>query len=320
MDAMTVVTFPTSGMRDLAGELPPGVRAGIWDLRGDPQGVALQDVEMVVVPHYCSQRRLARLREAPNLRVVQLPSAGYEHVLRHVPDGVLLANGRGIHDAATAELALGLILAVQRGIPGFVEAQQRTEWRIPPTAPSLADRTVLLIGQGSVGRAIEDRLLPFEVELLRVASRGRTETRTGPDGRSVQVRVHGREDLPDLLPRAQIVVLILPLTEESTHLVDARFLAQLPDGALLVNMARGRVVDTGALLAELSSGRLRAALDVTDPEPLPTDHPLWRAPNVLISPHQGGNATTADPRTADLVRRQLQALAEGGELVNVVRR
>lgn len=316
---MTVVTFPSARIRDLVGPVPSGTRAGLWDLRSAPEGVSIDEIEMVVVPHYVSGRRLARLADLPSLRIVQLPSAGYEHALPHVPDGVVLANGRGVHDDATAELALGLLLAAQRGIPGFVRAQDERRWLIPPPAPSLADRRVLILGQGSIGQAIESRLLPFKVELTRVASRPRTELRRGADGTPQEVTVHGVGDLPGLLPDAEIVILILPLTAATRCLADAAFLAAMPDGALLVNVARGGIVDTDALLGELNAGRLRAALDVTDPEPLPPEHPLWGAPNVLIAPHQGGNATTADPRTADLVRAQLRALAEGRELMNVVR-
>ncbi len=131
--------------------------------------------------------------------------------------------------------------------------------------------------------------------------------------------MHAMGELPDLLPTVDAVVVIVPLTPSTAGLVDAQFLAALPDGALLVNMARGKVVDTDALLAELGSGRLRAALDVTDPEPLPADHPLWDAPNLVITPHVGGFTDATDPRFAALLRRQLTELAAGREPINVVR-
>ncbi|MCZ9343056.1 dihydrofolate reductase, partial [Streptomyces sp. TRM76130] len=159
-----------------------------------------------------------------------------------------------------------------RGVPDFVRAQDRGEWR-GGFRPALADKNVLVVGYGAIGAAIEDRLVPFEVErVMRVARSARTTAR-GP--------VHPLAELPDLLPRADVVILSTPLTEDTRHLVDSGFLARMKDGALLVNVARGPVVDTGALLAELETGRLTAALDVTDPEPLPPGHPLWQAPGVL---------------------------------------
>lgn len=315
---MLVVSFPSIEVQRLAGPLPAGVRAGVWDLRSDPVGVELDELEMVVIPHYMSDSRSwQRLATLPRLRLVQLPSAGYEHALPYIPPGVMLANGRGVHDDATSELALALILAAQRGLDEFMRAQAQGVW-LHKIHPSLADRRVVVIGQGAIGQAICSRLEPFRVDLVRVASMARTITMTGPDGSAREVAVRGVAELPGLLPEAEIVVLIVPLTQATTRLVDADFLALLPDGALLVNVARGAVVDTDALLAELESGRLRAALDVTDPEPLPPEHPLWRAPGVIITPHQGGHATTANPRTAALVRAQIEAIIAGRDLVNLV--
>jgi phosphoglycerate dehydrogenase-like enzyme len=164
---------------------------------------------------------------------------------------------------------------------------------------------VLLVGYGAIGEAIEARLRPFEVEVVRVARRGR-------DG------VHPIAELPRLLPDADVVILIVPLTAETRGLVDADFLARMKDGALLVNVARGPVVDTDALLAALTSGRLSAAVDVTDPEPLPADHPLWDAPNLLVSPHVGGASSAMWPRAHRLVRDQLHRFADGEPLANVM--
>jgi phosphoglycerate dehydrogenase-like enzyme len=188
-----------------------------------------------------------------------------------------------------------------------VKNQERGEW---PTAyteldDSLADRTVLILGYGSIGEALERRLNVFECDVIRVARRARAG-------------VHPISELPELLPRADVVVLLTPATEETRGMVDAKFLARLKDGALLVNVARGVVVDTDALLAELSTGRIRAALDVTDPEPLPAGHPLWTAPNVLINPHRGGASTAFAPRVARLVRAQLERYVRGEPLINVV--
>jgi phosphoglycerate dehydrogenase-like enzyme len=131
--------------------------------------------------------------------------------------------------------------------------------------------------------------------------------------------VHAVDELPDLLPRHDVVVVVVPLGPQTVGLVDDEFLSAMPDGALLVNVARGGVVDTDALVRHLATGRLRAALDVTDPEPLPADHPLWTAPGVLISPHTGGASTAFLPRATRLLQEQLGAYAAGRSLRNVVR-
>ena len=244
---------------------------------------------------------LARL---PKLRVVQTMTAGVEHIRGYVPEGVLLCNGRGIHNASTAELALTLTLASLRGVPGFVRDQDAEQWHQGWRA-SLADKTVLIVGYGDIGQDVERRLVPFEVDVLRVA-------RTARDG------VHAMGDLPDLLPRADVVVLIVPGTSETRGLVDAGFLSRMRKGALLVNVARGPVVVTDDLLDALRSGHVRAALDVTDPEPLPAGHPLWSAPNVLITPHVGGATPAMWPRAYRLVREQLVRFAAGEPLANVM--
>jgi phosphoglycerate dehydrogenase-like enzyme len=199
-----------------------------------------------------------------------------------------------------------LILSSLRGIPDFVRSAQRGEWD-GRRRDSLADRTVLIVGYGSVGEAVERRLAGFECDVRRVARRAR-------DG------VDPFESLPSLVPHADVVVLLVPMTDETRRLVDAGFLSRMRDGALLVNVSRGPVVDTDALLAEVVNGRLRAALDVTDPEPLPPDHALWTCPNVLVSPHVGGNSTAFLPRARRLVAEQLARFAAGEPLVNVVSR
>ena len=296
---------------DLASAHPDDLRLVRWDLTGALDARTAADVDLVVIPHYFVRPGgFDLLRDLPRLRYVQLPSAGYEHARPHLPPGVVLCNGRGVHDAGTAELAVGLTLAVQRDLPGAVRAMAEARWD-NPFGPSLADRRVLVVGQGSVGRAVVARFRPFEVDLVRVARTARDDA----DG-----HVHGVDELGDLLPDADVVVLAIPLTRESYHLLDAAALARMKDGALLVNVARGKVVDTDALLVELSAGRLRAALDVTDPEPLPTDHPLWHAPNLLLTAHQGGNTDATYPRVAALVRRQLTALLAGEPPVNEVAR
>ncbi|MDN3248793.1 2-hydroxyacid dehydrogenase [Streptomyces mutabilis] len=252
------------------------------------------------------------LPEMRSVRVVQTLSAGIDHVepgLRHLPEGVQLCNARGVHEASTAELTLTLILASLRGVPDFVRAQDRGEW-LGGFRPALADRKVLIVGYGSIGAAIEDRLVPFEVApVVRVARSARTTAR-GP--------VHPLTELPALLPEADVVVLSTPLTEATRGLADAEFLSRMKDGALLVNVARGPVVDTKALLTELESGRIIAALDVTDPEPLPPGHPLWQAPGVLVSPHAGGPTSAFLPRAKRLLVDQLSRFVNREPLRNVI--
>ena len=301
------VTVPDDATRDVL-RVPAGVRLQVWDLSADLPPDVAASVDVVVVPHYVGRGLLSRLRDLPRLAAVQIPSAGYEHVLPHLPPGVLLCNGRGVHDDETAELALALTLASLRGLDDYVRQQDRREWA-SVTRPSLADRRVLVVGHGAIGAATARRLEAFAVDVVRVASTARDEDGT---------HVHGVAELPDLLPGADVVILTVPLTDATRGLVGADFLAAMPDGALLVNVARGKVVDTGALLAELQSGRLRAALDVTDPEPLPADHPLWAAPGLILTPHEGGNTTATPRRMIALVQAQLERLAAGERPANVV--
>jgi len=308
---MLTVTVPTPDLLDRLADLTDRVRLIHWDLSAPlPADIAAQ-VDMVVIPHYFVYAGgWAVLRKLPNLRLVQLPSAGFEHAVPLIPVGVTLCNGRGVHSAGTAELAMALMLAVQRDMVASVRAMDSGRW-YNAFGTSLADRRALVVGAGSVADALVARLRPFEVEVTRVARTARDDA----DG-----RVHGVEELPALVADADVVVLTVPLDESTYHLVDAALLARMKDGALLVNVARGKVVDTDALLAELRAGRLRAALDVTDPEPLPPEHPLWHAPNVLITAHQGGNTDAVYPRVAALIRRQLTALLAGDEPINVVAR
>ncbi|MEU9335232.1 2-hydroxyacid dehydrogenase [Streptomyces sp. NPDC048290] len=296
---------------DIEG-LPEGPDYRYWnggaDFPADPA-----DCVFYVVPYM--QPPGVGLRPLPQMRsveVVQTLSAGIDHVepgLRHLRPGVRLCNARGVHEASTAELTLALILASLRGVPDFVRAQDRGEW-LGGFRPALADKTVLIVGYGSIGAAIEDRLAPFELaRVVRVARSGRT-TERGP--------VHPLAELPALLPHADVVILSTPLNDSTRHLADDSFLARMKDGALLVNIARGGVVDTKALLAELESGRITAALDVTDPEPLPREHPLWRAPGVLISPHVGGPTSAFMPRARRLLVEQLTRYVNREPLTNVI--
>jgi phosphoglycerate dehydrogenase-like enzyme len=285
--------------------LHAGVVVDVYDGIEAPPASA-GEVEFYVAPYTFDRAPLELMAGMPALRVVQLLTAGYEHVLPFLPSGVRLYRGGGIHDASTAELAVTLTLAALRGIPDFVRGQEWGEWR-HERREALADKRVLILGYGNVGAAVERRLAGFEVAVTRVA-------RSARDG------VHALADLPLLLPGADVVILTVPLTVETRGLVDAAFLALLPDGALVVNVARGGVVDTDALVAELTTGRLRAALDVTDPEPPPADHPLWTVHNILISPHVGGNTSAFLPRARRLIEAQLARYAGGEPLLHEVLR
>lgn len=300
--AMTLVWLPEDDWSEHL-TLPPALTVEVWRSGLDVPASA-PDVAFYVPEYMGPVTTLEVMRALPGLQVVQTLTAGVDDVHAHLPDGVTLCNAAGVHDASTAELAVGLAIAALRGFPGFVRAQDEGAW-LHARHDALADRRVVLLGAGSVGSAIAGRLAPFEVDLQVVAS-------TARDG------VHGVDELAALLPAADVVILAVPYRPDTHHLVDAAFLAALPDGALVVNVARGSVVDTDALLAELESGRLRAALDVTDPEPLPADHRLWRAPNVLITPHVGGDTSAFLPRAWRLLQQQIDRFASGEPLANVV--
>ncbi|OFE16750.1 hydroxyacid dehydrogenase [Humibacillus sp. DSM 29435] len=288
-----------------------GVEVVVWNLASPHARAA--EVRLAVTPYLGSVSLRDLTPQVPALEVLQLQSAGYDHYVADVPPGVALCNAAGVHDASTAELVLTLSLASLRGIPELVEAQSRSEWLPTSIRPALADKRVVVIGYGHIGRAIVRRFLPFEVEITVVASRARA-------GDDLVDRVHGIDELPELAAAADVLVVIVPLNEATRGLVDAGLLARLPDRALVVNVARGPVVVTADLLAECASGRLRAALDVTDPEPLPADHPAWTTPGVLVTPHVGGATTAMRPRALALIRRQAEALRDGEPLVNIVNR
>jgi phosphoglycerate dehydrogenase-like enzyme len=286
------------------GEVPDDLRYETVVPAPDDLPASAAEVEFYVPAYNLGPDQGTVFSRMPRLKVVQTLTAGVDHIRDQIPDGVLLCNGRGIHNASTAELALTLTLASLRGIPGFVRDQDEERWN-QGWRTSLADKTVLIVGYGDIGRDVERRLVPFEVDVLRVA-------RTARDG------VHAMADLPDLLPRADVVVLIVPGTTETKGLVDAGFLARMRRGALLVNVARGPVVVTDDLVDALRSGHVHAALDVTDPEPLPQGHPLWSAPNVLVTPHVGGATPAMWPRAYRLVREQLVRFAAGEPVANVM--
>ncbi len=272
----------------------------------------LERVE-VLVPPYGSRAVLEALPEMSSLRLIQVLESGVDWLLPHVPAGVTVCNSRGAHDAAVAEWVVGVTLAMQRQLPDHLLAQGEARWRDivaggewrPPFAGDLEGATVLIVGYGSIGAAVERRLQPFGVEISRVARRGREGVE--PVGA-----------LPGLIGLADVVVLLLPLTGATKRMFDAELLGSMKPGALLVNAGRGGVVDQDALLEALEGGRIRAAIDVTEPEPLPASHPLWSAPNLLLTPHMAGDTPRRYRRSWQLVGEQLQRLLDGAPLENVV--
>jgi phosphoglycerate dehydrogenase-like enzyme len=297
------VLVPSTALAAAVEAVSPRVRAHRVDpADGPPSGEAAQ--AQVWVPRGGGRIPAGFLEGLPQLKLVQLLSAGAEQFIGKLPDGVVLCNARGAHTPSTAEWAVTAALAAQRDLPAFVREQEAGRWA-PHTARSMVGAKVLVVGAGDIGRTIGRMLAGFDVDLTYVA-------------RSAREGVHSTEQLPQLLPEADVVVLIVPVTPETRGLVDARFLAAMRDGALLVNAARGVVVDTDALVAELASGRLRAALDVTDPEPLPEGHPLWSAPNLLLTPHVAGAVPDTNERAAAAVTDQLHRVLAGEPLANVV--
>lgn len=302
------VWIPHPAGRGLLGDLPAGVTVELLEDPSRPPSSPI-GVRFWVPPFLAGPDAGALLTELPDLKVVQLLSAGADAWVGRVPEGVTLCDARGVHDSATAEWVVAAILSALRGFGPLARAQARREWAYDEVAPTdeLAGKRVLIVGAGSIGAAVRDRLAPFEVSFTLVARTPRPD-----EG------VHGVDELPALLPEADVVVLLVPLTEQTRGLVDEKFLAAMPDGALLVNAARGPVARTSALVAELASGRLRAALDVTDPEPLPAGHPLWELPNVLLTPHVAGSVRGLLPRAYRLVGEQLRRFAAGEPLTNRV--
>lgn len=280
------------------------VEVAVWPMDGPAPRRA---IDMVAVPEYREFALLERLDSVEPGSLVQLASIGYDGAAEHAPAGFAVANAAGVREAPTAEFAVGLIVAALRGIHLAARNQTFGSWN-RLLVPAMAGSTALIVGTGGVGRAIADRLVPFGVDILRVA-RSEREDDLG--------RVHSREDLGELLPRADVVVIAVPLDDATRRMVDDSFLGSMRDGALFVNIARGEVADTDALVRH--AGRIRLALDVVDPEPLPADHPLWQAAD-LLTPHMAGLPAKRDPRLLALLRRQAEHLVAGEAPENVVLR
>jgi phosphoglycerate dehydrogenase-like enzyme len=313
---------------------PATLRAEL--LRDFPEGVELipvsdkmdHDVEVDVwIPDPYTK---VAMQTYPHLRGVKLVLsmlAGTEWIPGTVGPHVTICNARGAHNISTAEWTLAAILAMLKYFPLYLDIQRSGVWKrrfeasehfvritgeanevYPPVlGEELTGKTVMLVGYGAIGKEIERMLAPFDVEILRVARNARTEP-----------NVHAVSELDSLLPKADVVVLILPATAESKGLIGARQLGLMRQGALLVNAARGPVVDTDALVDALNSGRIRAALDVTDPEPLPEGHPLWSCPNLLITPHVGASTPQFTPRALKTAAEELRRYMKGEPLQNIV--
>jgi len=281
--------------------------AGMTHLATDefvPAASQFDEIEFYVPSYMGGLKTIEIIPRMKNLKVVHYNQAGYEDILPHIPQGVILCNGTGVHDVSTSELAVGLTIASRRGFAEFMDNQKKGIWQ-RRTKPALADSHVGIVGYGHIGKRIASLLEMFETKVTAF-------TRSGSDG-SIKIA-----EFDDYLPKLDVIVLILPLTAESKNFMNAARIKKMKDGATLVNVARGAIVDTDALVAELHTGRITAGLDVTDPEPLPAGHPLWSAPNVIISPHVGGDSGAFQPRARELVQEQLARMAKNEPLVNQI--
>jgi phosphoglycerate dehydrogenase-like enzyme len=294
---------PTETVAEALADLD-GATVQVLAPDGEPLPPTAGDVEFYVPPFFPASAALTVMAQMPGLRVVQTLTAGFDRVRPHVPAGAVLCNARGVHDASTAEWVVGAAIAALRQFPYFATEQAAGRWSYRFT-DCLAGKTVLIVGYGSIGQALERRLSGFDVQVLRVA-------RAARDG------VSSVSALPGLLSAADVVVLLLPVTPATVGMVDASFLAAMKDGALLINAARGVLVVTDDLVSEVTSGRLSAVMDVTDPEPLPAGHPLWSLPNVLITPHVGASTPYSGLMAVRFVREQAERYLAGQPLANVI--
>jgi phosphoglycerate dehydrogenase-like enzyme len=262
------------------------------------------DATVVVVGYENAPAVGARFVELPSLRLIQTLNAGYEQWLPFLPHGVMLSNGRGAHGGSSAEWVVAALLAIYRDLGVFSTQQAAGVWQ-PKNTETLIGKRIVVLGAGDLAANLAARLTPFETEVTLV-------------GRRARQGVHALADTDELLPHADVVVAMLPGNELTHHIIDSAFLAKLRDGTVVVNAGRGGSVDTDALLTELTSGRLRAALDVTDPEPLPAGHPLWSAPGLLLTPHVAGSTAGAWERAWAVALRQIEVFANGGRPPNLV--
>jgi phosphoglycerate dehydrogenase-like enzyme len=281
-----------------------GVQVDVVVPDGGPRPASAADVQFYVPPFVPDSASAAVMAQLPRLKVVQTLTAGVDALRPHIPVGITFCNARGVYDASTAEWVVAAILASVRQFPYFAAEQAASRWSYQSTG-CLAGKTVLIVGYGSIGAAVERRLDGFGVRVIRVA-------------RHAREAVSSVSELTSLLPEADVVVLLVPVTSQTIGMVDAAFLARMRDSALLVNAARGSLVITDELCAELATGRLSAVLDVTDPEPLPADHPLWAMPNVFITPHVAASTSASWAAMLDFLRQQVLRFRSGEPLANVI--
>ncbi|WP_327140197.1 2-hydroxyacid dehydrogenase [Nocardia sp. NBC_01327] len=280
-----------------------GVRALRFRL-GEPLPAGADEAEILVPGFLVGADAVQMTWALPKLRLVQLLTAGAEAWVGKVPASVQVSIARGAHGASTAEWAITGLLTVYREFIEFAAAQREHRWTQHQT-DTLSGKRILIVGAGDLAAELQRKLAPFDATSVLVGTHAR-------DG------VHGVDELPQLLGEFDAVVLMVPVTSKTIGMVDAAFLARMADGAILVNAARGPVVHTDALLAELRSGRLRAVLDVTDPEPLPAGHPLWDAPGLLLTPHVGGSSRGAQERGWAIATRQIGRYLAGEAPENLV--
>jgi phosphoglycerate dehydrogenase-like enzyme len=294
------VTVPDEKWLSHLDDIDDRVELSVWDFSApQPEG----QIDLAVRPYTPTTDGLAAL-DPSRIKILQLQTLGFDGVPDVLPAGITCCNAVGVHEGSTAELAVALLLSSQRQLDQF--ARERTEWNRRFTA-SLLDRRVMLLGYGGIGTEIEQRLFGFDAELVRVAGNRREDERGA---------IHGSDELPELLPTVDVVMVAVPLSGQTTGLIGDDFLNALPDDAVVVNVSRGKVADTDAIVRQ--AGRIRYATDVTDPEPLPADHPLWTVPGVLISPHVGGMSTAMQPRIERVVRDQITRLLKGEAPASVV--
>ena len=269
-----------------------------------PDATDLAKITFYVPAYMYGAAALTPIKDMSSLKVIQSPNAGVDDVIPLLPKGVTLCNAAGVHDASTAELALGLAIASRRGFYEFAQNQSKGQWLHTSNA-SLTDSKVAIVGYGNIGKTIARMLEGFDIDVTSFS-------RSGKDGALTM------ENFDHLLPTFDVIILIVPLNDQTRHFMNAKRISAMKDGASLINVARGAIIDTDALVSELNSGRISCALDVTDPEPLPAGHPLWSAPNTIITPHVGGDSKAFEPRGRALVEAQLARFAAGQALINVV--
>jgi phosphoglycerate dehydrogenase-like enzyme len=285
------------------------VPEGFTRLTPSSTPLATSDLSAITffVPEYMSSKSLLEYsKKMPSLQYLQVPNAGFDDAISYLRPGVVLCNARGVHNASTAELGIGLAITARRGFADFAKAQQQGVWLHTQYA-SLNDSNIAIIGAGSISQTLQKYLAPYDVNVTVYSRSGANNSRL-------------MTELDNDLSTYDIVFLIMPLNDDSRNMFDARRLSHMKDGALIVNIARGAVINTDALIVELNSGRLYAGLDVTDPEPLPVGHPLWSAKNCIISPHIGGDSTAFISRGKRLIEEQLIRLSQSEEPINIVAR